>query len=208
MRGLDLNYRVVKFLYSLAKYKITIFLIGVVVFGVIFKYNRQIFFSGDYEITYDYEEKEESKLNLGCGKGIGLKVANSGNKKYPKVIIEINKIPYKALENLCIRSRKMPIGEEYSKDADKQIDIIIDRYDGSIFFTISNLPIGWCVFINVSEPGDDFKKRDWSNIIIEMSGRGSILNENPTKVLIFKKVQKYIGYVFFAFKKISDFFFK
>lgn len=160
-----------------------------IITGLGYKYNREIFFKGEeYEITYAYKGVDKICSLSTCNPGMVIDVVNTGSETTSRAVIEISglgtreEIIYDIKQSYLINTNNKSI--ENNEKFDEQ------QRAGTLIFLFKEIPSMWHIKVSLTTINDSFKepKKDWNDVDVRVygSGKGSVLKENPYKVVILR----------------------
>ncbi len=176
-------------------YGILFWLLLIGFFGISYKYDRQLFYRGDYEITYDIIDLPDnhilSKIRKGTSNnskfGKQYRIYNSGHKIYPQFILNIKNHPY---HKISFSKNIFPVGcGSYNYDP-LSTDVQFRYFPNETSVIINNLkPCSMVQLTVISESSLD--PNEWKYINTNFVATGSVLEENPIKVSQLSKAQDF-----------------
>ena len=170
------------------------------VFGALYKYDRQLFYRGEHEITYLLKYKEQVCTLSSCNNGYILEFANSGTQIFDRFrlsVVGLDTTDLRVEQSLARLSNY-----ETESSQEDEIKVLISRSGIVYDVHVRDIPPMWYAKLTFMSPDYD-PYLEKSNPIVKFAGRGSFLEEDPKKVALLAKTQYFITAFFW---KIRNFF--
>lgn len=170
----------------------------ILVLGSIYKYNRELFFQGDYEVTYISKiTKKSCPLSTCISPGYEIELVNTGYESHKNLNVEILNIPRASFVNFEIKQQRFSAYSVSSKEMPDShiIRYKVDRSNNGLVFNFGLIPPQWQISIHLSNQNDEqspITLEEWGKTYVSISGRGSFLFENPYKVVIAQRISDVI----------------
>jgi hypothetical protein len=178
---------------------ISILLLTIVIFGFAYKYDRNLFYRADNEITYELKVVDRVCNLSSCNKGIKVLILNSGNLDYPKAQLYFSNLPNS--RNLVLQRDAYPYFDNFQGANSTSFSGSRNGSEAELY--VKEIPRMWMVEISYSLDKFSGENYDWSLVSIELRGRGSILEENPRKVAGLMHAHEFCKWMFRTIKRMA-----
>jgi len=181
----------------LMKYILYSFIFIVVVTGFAYKFNRELFYIADYQVTYKMVPQEKVCIFSTCPSGLVLNAVNTGRKQQNNLRfifkgIESNSVKVDISTSLFFAYGQLT--DDWKQKQSPQVGNCqsFQRRDGIEVHCKNLIPKAHVrVLVSSQLESFDYGKTTWKLAHLRIEARGSTLEEDPVKVVYLQSLTNY-----------------